>query len=346
LPQCPVEPATERELADCLKHSADAKEPIELGVTLTTRALNRVLNYEPRDLTISVEAGMPYAKLGQLLAADGLMLPLDPPWSETATIGGIVSANRNGPRRRLYGTARDMVIGMRFAMLTGEVASSGGMVVKNVAGLDMAKLMIGSFGTLAGIASVNFKLTPAPKQTRTLVFRFKTAQEAFALRNRVLKSILPVAALDILNPAAAARCSADSSWILALQAVTAVERYGAEFPGGEDAGCQEFWPPVREFTPRWLAEHPSSIVARYSTTHAGMQGLMESLQGPAVARAASGVVYAYGSADAAGRYVLEHAPPGVDRWPSPGPDFAMMQSVKRMFDPQGLLNQGALYGRI
>ena len=91
------------------------------------------------------------------------MVPLDPPFAEAATVGGVVAANSSGPRRRLYGTARDLVIGMQFATLEGKLVQSGGMVVKNVAGLDMAKLMIGSFGTLAAIAVVNFKLLPMPE---------------------------------------------------------------------------------------------------------------------------------------------------------------------------------------
>ncbi len=122
-----------------------------------------MLEYEPRDLTISVEAGLPWREFTSLLAANRQMVPLDPPFAADATVGGVVAANSSGPRRRLYGTARDLVIGMRFATLEGKLVQSGGMVVKNVAGLDMAKLMIGSFGTLAAIAVVNFKLLPAPE---------------------------------------------------------------------------------------------------------------------------------------------------------------------------------------
>ena len=150
------EPTSDTELAKCLLEAAQAHLPIHLGKTITTRAMTRVLQYEPRDLTISVEAGTRYAELKRLLAADGLMIPLDPPWSDSVTVGGVISANLSGPRRRLYGTARDLVIGMRFATVDGSLVDTGGMVVKNVAGLDMAKMLIGSFGTLAAIASVNF----------------------------------------------------------------------------------------------------------------------------------------------------------------------------------------------
>ncbi len=131
-------------------------------VTISTRALNKVLQYDPRDLTVSVGAGISYCELSGVLAEHRQMIPLDPPFSDQATMGGIVAANTSGPRRRLYGSARDMVIGMTFATLEGKLIRTGGMVVKNVAGLDMGKLMIGSFGTLAVIASLNFRLHPMP----------------------------------------------------------------------------------------------------------------------------------------------------------------------------------------
>ena len=139
---------------------------------ISTARLDRVLEYEPRDLTISVEAGLPWKDLERTLAGNRQMVPLDPPFADAATVGGVVAANSSGPRRRLYGTARDMVIGMQFATLEGKLVKSGGMVVKNVAGLDMAKLMIGSFGTLAAIAVVNFKVLPAPEVERSFLLRF------------------------------------------------------------------------------------------------------------------------------------------------------------------------------
>ena len=149
-------------------------------IAISTCRLNRVLQYEPRDLTISVEAGLPWHEFSSLLAQQGQMVPLDPPFADNATVGGVIAANMSGPRRRLYGSARDMVIGMTFATLEGKLIRTGGMVVKNVAGLDMAKLMIGSFGTLAAIAVVNFKLHPCPIGTRTFVQEFVRAAETIA----------------------------------------------------------------------------------------------------------------------------------------------------------------------
>src|ERR1039457_1560165 len=184
---------------------------------ITTTGLNRVIEYEPRDLTISVEAGLPWRELTTLTARSRQMAPLDPPFAREATVGGVIASNGSGPRRRLYGTARDLVIGMKFATLEGKIVQSGGMVVKNVAGLDMAKLMIGSFGTLAAIAVVNFKLVPAPEAEQSFLLPFRSLDEAIAARNQVLASPLQPVAIDLLNPAAARSFGGDR-WLLAVRA--------------------------------------------------------------------------------------------------------------------------------
>jgi glycolate oxidase FAD binding subunit len=145
---------------------------------ISTTGLCRILQYEPNDLTISVEAGMRWRELQRLLGEHRQMVPLDPPFADYATVGGVLASNSSGPRRRLYGTARDLVIGMRFATLQGKLVDSGGMVVKNVAGLDMAKLMIGSFGTLTAIAVANFKLVPMPQAERSFLLAFQSAEAA------------------------------------------------------------------------------------------------------------------------------------------------------------------------
>ena len=178
-----LEPATSAELAEILGACGAQRRTVELGghfskramggpvtpadAVVSTARLSGVAEYEPKDLTISVEAGLGYRVLTDLLIENRQMLPLDPPLAGEATVGGVVASNSSGPRRRLYGSARDMVIGMTFVTMEGKEVRSGGMVVKNVAGLDMAKLLIGSFGTLAAITRVNFKLVPRPPQERS-----------------------------------------------------------------------------------------------------------------------------------------------------------------------------------
>src|SRR5258708_990897 len=208
-------PTTCDDLASALRDASSRRQTITLighntkrlmagpvepsDVTISSTRLNRVLQYEPRDLTISVEAGLRYAELARVLAENRQMIPLDPGFGDECTIGAVIAANITGPRRRLYGTARDMVIGMKFVTFEGKTGQTRGMVVKNVAGLDMAKMMIGSFGTLAAIAVINFRLHPIPPETRTFVLEFPSASAVIEARDAIHKGVLQPAALDIVK---------------------------------------------------------------------------------------------------------------------------------------------------
>ncbi len=345
--------------------------PIEPSdFTISTAGMRRILKYEPRDLTISVEAGLTFAELSRVLAQHRQMIPLDPPFSESATIGGILAANTSGPRRRLHGTARDFVIGMKFATLEGKLVQSGGMVVKNVAGLDMGKLMIGSFGTLAAIAVANFKLLPSPTVDRTFLLSFDALDAALKARDAVLRSVLQPAAVDLLNPLASARVRS-SGFLIALQFGgngAVIERCRRELSVLGDAqvlaGEEEsrFWEAVQNFTPHFLAEKSDGVVVRVSCTLSEIRDVVASFEGPAIARAGSGICYGYfeqpdaatawmGAARKNGwKTVIEFAPQSrkanLDLWPAPGGDFEMMKKVKRMFDPHHLLNRGRLYNHL
>jgi glycolate oxidase FAD binding subunit len=370
-------PGSPEELAAALQSAAEKRQSIRIDgasskagmagavspadTVISTRGLNRILEYDPRDLTISVEAGLPWAELTRVLAAERQMVPIDPPFSDSATVGGVISANTSGPRRRLYGGVRDMVIGMKFATLEGKIVQSGGMVVKNVAGLDMAKLMIGSFGTLAAVAVVNFKLTPISRATRSFMMRFQTAQAAIEARDKVMAGVLQPSAIDVLNDAAASRLGS-SGFVLLVQAAgvpDVLDRYQSELPGDVtpvDGGLEErLWTSIREYTPQYLREHPRGLVTRVSTTLTGLPHVLEMHGGPVVARAANAVAYLYSPEPrplgANGlRWAVEFAPDdvkaGMELWPGPGSDFVVMKNIKALFDPHGLLNRGRLYGRI
>jgi glycolate oxidase FAD binding subunit len=375
------QPRTAEELAGTLARAAAQRKRIEVGgnftkragagstadvdVTVSTSQLNRILAYEPRDLTISVEAGLPYAELSRALKPNRQMIPLDPPFSDKATVGGIIASNSSGPRRRLYGNARDMVIGMKFATLEGKLIQSGGMVVKNVAGLDMSKLMIGSWGTLAAVASINFKLMPIPAVERTLVLSVESSSAAFEIRDKLTRGVLQPSAIDFLNLVAAAELGYKKA-LLAVEfggneAVIErcrheVAQWGAFVEQSpEDAG--RLWTRIRNFTPKYLEKFSGGAVVRISTTLSRVREVIESLDGPAVARAGSGVVYAYFSlSSAAAKWmnanskwtsVMEYSPPAdkekLALWPSPGNDIEMMKRIKEMFDPHNLLNRGRYY---
>jgi glycolate oxidase FAD binding subunit len=373
-----VRPQTPEELAEALAWASARRQTVELGghfskrrmggpagganLTISTSALNRVRQYEPRDLTISVEAGISYCEVSRLLAEQRQMLPLDPPFSESATIGGVVAANSSGPRRRLYGTARDLVIGMEFVTLEGKLVRSGGMVVKNVAGLDMGKLMIGSLGTLAAIAVVNFKVIPQPPMERSFRFSFACLEEAMGARDALLKSPLDFAAIDLWKQ--------ESAFVLAVRAggnAAAMARYGRELAamGAEPIAPAEesaFWSAIQNFTHRYLESRDDGAVVRVSCTLKELKAVMQAAPGPAIARAGSGVCYAYfEEAQEAARFaaatarkypetVVEFAPEKrkaeLSLWPAPGQDLEIMKRIKHMFDPHILLNRGRLYQHI
>ena len=143
--------------------------PQSIGLLLDLGRLDRILAHRPGDLTVQVEAGVRLSDLNDSLRAHGQWLPLDPPFPGEATIGGLLATNDSGPRRHRFGTPRDLVIGIELATADGQLAKSGGQVVKNVAGYDLSKMISGSFGALAAIVTATFKLSPVPVASATLV---------------------------------------------------------------------------------------------------------------------------------------------------------------------------------
>src|SRR6266568_2660423 len=176
--------------------------PERIDVLLETNQLTRLLEHEAPDLTCQIEAGLTLAALQAQLATKGQWLALDPPDAEQSTLGGILASNASGPKRLRYGTARDLVIGLRVVQATGEVAKSGGRVVKNVAGYDLNKLYIGSLGTLGIIVEANFKLQPFPIKERTLLLTFANIQDTMHSVTSLLSSLLTPSALELLDSGA------------------------------------------------------------------------------------------------------------------------------------------------
>ena len=140
--------------------------PVDLEIS--TGRLNQVVEYAPADQVVTVECGVNLAQLQRELAKSGQRLALDPPHPVEATLGGIVAANSFGPLRTRYGSVRDLIIGVSILRADGTRAKGGGKVVKTVAGFDLPKLMCGSFGTLAFIATATFRVHPLPEKTVTL----------------------------------------------------------------------------------------------------------------------------------------------------------------------------------
>ena len=143
--------------------------PQHYDAAVSLARLNRVIDYEPRDLTISVEAGITFDAISKRLARHKQCLPLDAPLPGQTTAGGVIASGWSGPRRVDHGRPRDLVIGATVVLADGTISTSGGRVVKNVSGYDVAKLFAGSLGTLGAIAKLNFKTFPLPAAQRGAV---------------------------------------------------------------------------------------------------------------------------------------------------------------------------------
>jgi glycolate oxidase FAD binding subunit len=217
--QMRVAPGTAASLAEAL-HAADqdgravapvgggtqldlGNPPSRMDLVLETTALNRIVEYEPADLTVTVEAGIRFVDLQRLLAEQGQFLALDPPVQAEATLGGVIATNVSGPLRFAFGTARDLVLGTRVANPDGTLTHAGGRVVKNVAGYDLNKLYVGSLGTLGVIVELSLKLAPIPPATDTIVGRFDQSDAARGLLNAVVHSSLAPLAVELLGASAA-----------------------------------------------------------------------------------------------------------------------------------------------
>jgi len=177
--------------------------PSRAGIVLGLRRLSRLLEHEPGDLTATVEAGHTLAALQATLRARGQWLSLDPPDAERATVGGVVAANAAGPRRQLYGTVRDLLIGLTVVTAEGAVVRGGGKVVKNVAGYDLPKLFVGSRGTLGIIVDATFKLRPVPDDERLVAVGFDRLKDCGAAARTLLAGDLIPSTLDVVDHAAA-----------------------------------------------------------------------------------------------------------------------------------------------
>src|SRR5215475_8551646 len=186
LPAMVVLPADEAQVTDVLRLAAEyratvfprgggshtfvGQTPARVDLVLSVQRLQQQLAYEPADLTITVQAGVRFAELQHILRGSSQFLALDPPVTTTTTVGGIVATNVSGPRRLLYGTARDMLLGIGVMTSDGKRSKAGGRVVKNVTGYDLNKLYVGSLGTLGVIVELTWKLHPLPPGEITLGF--------------------------------------------------------------------------------------------------------------------------------------------------------------------------------
>jgi glycolate oxidase FAD binding subunit len=348
--------------------------PERADVILSTRRLDRVIEHAAGDMTATVEAGCTIEKLQSTLALRGQRLAIDPLWPDRATIGGVLATNDNGSLRGAFGSLRDLIIGATVSLADGTLARSGGKVVKNVAGYDLPKLMVGAFGTLGVITQATFRLYPLPPATRPLSW---SASDFAAVQRFVL------AVLDATGPLSRLEWTAGRDIAVAVNAdiegssqaldATAcrLEQLARSCGLSPVTGRRA---PEAHRKSLWEGPGPAAI-CRFSFLPSNSSQLCQLLNecvpggrswGVLMQAAGAGWLRLTAShaADLAsalravrrkvemddGSLVVLRCPPevgrGVDAWGYAGDALPLMKRVKRQFDPSNTLNPGRFVGGI
>jgi glycolate oxidase FAD binding subunit len=299
--------------------------PERVDILLGLHRLNAQLAHEPADMTVTAQAGLRLADLQSTLGAQGQFLALDPPAATTTTLGGIIAANTSGPRRLLYGTARDLVLGMSVITIDGKRTKSGASVVKNVTGYDLNKLYIGSMGTLAVIVELTCKLHPLPSGEHTVAIGFSHDADILPLLQALLRVPLRLSSLEVLNAAAATHlmqqaglAAIDAPYLLVARVEGApeiAERQAQRMLGVlhalplsgtlsvtplDMAEQRHFWRALEEFPIAAHAAAPQGAMSKVSLQMSDLPVFFRTMQAaatgadsawPILAHAASGIVY-------------------------------------------------------
>ncbi|MFN0087558.1 MAG: FAD-binding oxidoreductase [Blastocatellia bacterium] len=390
-----VLPHTAEELSEMLKMAADqhwrvvpagagtwlgmGNRPTQFHLILSTERLDRVVEYEPADLTATVEAGCRLRTFNELAARHRQFIPLNPFGDEAMTIGGVVATASAGTMRCAYGTPRDWLIGITVAHADGRVTKAGGKVVKNVAGYDLCKIYAGSFGTLAVITEMSFKLRALPSTEKTIVFYADQAAPLCELLSRITDSDVAPTAMELFTPTEALPVE-QRPFALALRFLYEAEtadsqiaeaaRLGADLDRATlgEAEALAFWRAYEttETSPDWefslrMTGLPADLPAMIADAdrvlpkagiraHAG-NGVLRILAGGGWLDEVRTRLQPRKLAELrrmarerGGALVILHAPAEIsqqlDAWGEVGGTADLMRALKERFDPNSLLNPG------
>lgn len=274
--------------------------PQRYDLALDLSRMNRLLAYEPHDLTLGVEPGITFADLDGKLREKHQFLPLSPPFAQRATLGGMVAAGADTPFRYAHGTARDVLLGLEFVTGEGVVSKSGGRVVKNVTGYDLHKLLIGSLGTLAVITRLNFRTFPLPPAQRMFVAAFSDVSSVLAFCRALTKSPLQPRIVEVLDPGAAALFAHGGagfvrrdSWLVVVEAAAhevVLERHThdlaamsqaahtAEFIVLDEKEREQLFTFLCEFSPIAFAATPATTIFRIAALPSSLAVLIPQIK--------------------------------------------------------------------
>ncbi len=323
-------------------HWGDPPERCDL--VIDTRRLGRLVEHVAGDLVVKAEAGLPLGELQEILAGSRQQLALDTP-VPGATVGGALAAATAGPRRLLYGSARDLLIGITVVRADGVVAHAGGKVVKNVAGYDLGKLFTGSRGTLGLITEAAFRLHPLPQASAYVTAEAADAAQALELTRALLRSPLVPAAIEVDGPGP-------------ISVAVLLEGVADAVPRRAEAARELIGGVITDEPPAWWGRLPhGEVLAEVRAAPSRLPAIVEA--GPARLRGSSGRGVWHAALpleDAAGvlarlrrhgSAVVLSAPDGarLDRW-GPVPALPLMRRVKDQFDPGHRLSPGRFAGGI
>jgi glycolate oxidase FAD binding subunit len=355
--------------------------PSRVDVVVVLERLAEVVEHDDANLTATAQAGMKVAALQEIVGRRRQHLAVDPPHPARATLGGIVAANSNGPRRMLHGGLRDLVIGMKMVVATGEQIKAGGKVVKNVAGYDLCKLFVGSLGTLGIVTEVTFRMAPLPESAASFLASGPLARCVVAVE-RILSSPLLPAAVTMLSSRAAKRIGCDSEMPVVAIGVEGFEESVARHFSEMEAIARQadlVFEPLRDEPHRRLWERianfsadETGILYRITVPVGAVAEILATVERwsngehPAryVADAGSGTVWlaldakpgdiegfvrlAALAREHGGHAAIAAAPAalkaGIDVWGEAPASMNLMREIKRRFDPNGILNPGRFLG--
>jgi glycolate oxidase FAD binding subunit len=352
-----------------------ANPPARADIVLSLARLNRILEHAWADLTVTVEAGCTVAALQAALAEHGQRLAVDALWPDRATVGGILATNDSGALRLRYGGLRDLAIGVTLALADGTLASSGGKVVKNVAGYDLPKLATGSLGTLGVITQATFRLHPLPLHSRTLTLHAADPNRAQQLMLAIQDSQLAHIALqarltagedaeiDVLFEGTPAGLAAQEG---ALRKLARNVQVSSGAPGVWDAR-QELWSrdtsadvdaahAKLSVLPADLAGTIGIIAEAAATFSVGWSAVLQAtglglvrLDGVPPSIHATLRELRSGVERRGGSLVVLRQPAGeaqMEAWGNPGDALPLMRALKQQLDPHGTLNPGRFVGGV
>ncbi len=385
VPAVQVQPDSPQELAEALAEAQTSGESVIVAgkglrldhgnlpqaerLLLTTR-LDRLIDYQPDDMTVTAQAGMTLAELQALLETHGQRLALDPAHPDRTTLGGLVAANPDGPWRAAFGTVRDQLLGLRVASPDGKGFKSGSRVVKSVAGYDLPKLFTGSYGTLGAITEVTFRVRPLPTASGAISARWESPDALESAWRALRQAPLEPAFFEV---------GAEASGVFLAMGFEgeneAVTWQQDAFEKLVAAPCERPDDSLRrELAQRGHAEGAPLLVKVGLPPVEAIAFLRDALDGPGrdgvwTGRAANGILYgSFAAADgwevASGRalvealramaserrghLVVQRAPrawkEGWDVWGPTRSDFPLIKAVKRAFDPHHTLAPGRFVG--